>query len=46
MLGVPFEMKDIAYENDFWPTGIKYTRFDFKRGQHFLDKRPPINNQL
>nr|CAI5856665.1 unnamed protein product [Callosobruchus analis] len=26
-----------VFEQDFWPRGVFYDRFDFKRGDHFLD---------
>lgn len=36
MIGVPLQMRELIYDNAFWPKGVKFQRFDFKIGQHFL----------
>lgn len=41
LIGMPLQLKDEAYSNNFWPRGIRYERFNFQIGQHFLDKQPP-----
>lgn len=38
LVGVPLNLKDTIYENDFWPNGIRYERFDFRLGKRFLDR--------
>lgn len=37
LVGIKTEFKDLIYKNAFWPEGIEFSRFDFRRGQHFLD---------
>lgn len=37
LVGIKPDLKDLAYNSTFWPEGIEFSRFDFKRGQHFLD---------
>lgn len=37
MVGVPLEYKEAVYKNDFWPVDISFDRFNFIRGQHFLE---------
>lgn len=36
MIGVEPHLKHQIYESSFWPKNIIYSRFNFKRGQHFL----------
>ncbi|EFA04785.1 hypothetical protein TcasGA2_TC014834 [Tribolium castaneum] len=36
LVGVPTTYKEV-YNEQFWPRGIRYTRFDFRKGKHFLD---------
>lgn len=36
MIGVPLRMKELIYDSEFWPKGVKFQRFDFRIGQHFL----------
>lgn len=38
LVGVPLKIKEEIYNNEFWPKGINFARFDFRRGQHFLEK--------
>lgn len=37
MVGLQFTLHDLIYDNNFWPSGVAYERFDFKRGRRFLD---------
>ncbi|XP_044764706.1 uncharacterized protein LOC123321301 isoform X1 [Coccinella septempunctata] len=39
LVGVPITMKEEIYKSEFWPSGIRYSRFDFTKGQHFLEKQ-------
>lgn len=39
LVGVPITMKEEIYKSEFWPLGIRYSRFDFTKGQHFLEKQ-------
>lgn len=38
IVGVDVEHKDTVYESSFWPIGIKFSRFLFHLGGHFLRK--------
>lgn len=38
LIGVKQILKDEVYREDFWPKGIHYQRFNFRIGQHFLEK--------
>lgn len=38
LIGVPFDLMDSVYNTTFWPQGIRFERFSFRRGQHFLEK--------
>lgn len=44
MIGVPMDLIDRIYEKEFWPSGIAFSRFDFKRGRHFLENTPRRNS--
>lgn len=37
LVGVDPNLKSIVYEPNFWPRGVAFDRFNFRRGQHFLD---------
>lgn len=37
MVGVDPDFKNSVYNASFWPKGVAYRRFDFFKGQHFLD---------
>lgn len=37
LIGVNPKLRDLVYKEDFWPKKVAYARFDFKKGQHFLD---------
>lgn len=39
MVGVPMEVKEEVYKNEFWPIGVSFNRFNFMRGQKFLEQR-------
>lgn len=39
MIGVPTSLQETIYKDDFWPRGIGFERFDFRRGQHFLEMK-------
>lgn len=39
LVGVNPARKEEIYETGFWPRGIRFDRFDFRRGQHFLDSQ-------
>jgi hypothetical protein len=28
----------------FWPRGIRYSRFDFRKGEHFLNSNIKVNS--
>jgi hypothetical protein len=32
-----------VYDKNFWPRGIRYSRFDFRKGEHFLDSNIKVN---
>lgn len=36
MVGFNAEERDKVYTNSFWPAGVRFERFDFYRGGHFL----------
>lgn len=38
MVGVPYNLQEVIYKNEFWPKGISYGRFNFRQGRHFLDQ--------
>lgn len=44
MVGVPLTMKEEVYKNDFWPVGVSFARFNFMRGQHFLEAQPNLKS--
>ena len=46
MVGLDIELKEIAYDPNFWPTEINVSRFNFYKGKHFLEKQPGIEEQL
>lgn len=37
LVGVDQTLKDTVYYEHFWPRGVAFDRFDFRKGQHFLD---------
>lgn len=37
LIGVDPAIKEEIYKSEFWPRGVNFDRFDFRRGQHFLD---------
>lgn len=39
LVGVDPIAKEKVYGNEFWPKGIRFDRFNFRRGQHFLESR-------
>lgn len=43
MIGVPMDLIDQVYDSGFWPSGIAFSRFDFKRGHHFLESSPQMS---
>lgn len=43
MIGMSVQQKDSVYKAEFWPKGIHFERFDFRRGQKFLDNRQDEN---
>jgi len=44
MVGVDLQLKEQVYSEDFWPEGVRFTRFNFIIGRHFLDQ--PTNSIL
>ena len=38
LVGVDPRLKDTVYDVNFWPRGVAFDRFNFNRGQRFLDK--------
>lgn len=47
LVGVPLNMRETIYMQEFWPRGIQFQRFNFKLGQHFLNPNTevPLNTQ-
>lgn len=43
LVGVDPCLKEMIYEHSFWPKGIAFERFNFRRGQHFLDNPHQTN---
>jgi len=39
MVGLKTELKNLAYDENFWPAGVAFSRFNFTLGRRFLDKR-------
>lgn len=39
MIGVEEHLKDRVYTAEFWPSGVNFERFDFRRGRRFLDNQ-------
>lgn len=37
MIGIDPSLQEMVYNSKFWPSGIVYDRFDFKKGRRFLD---------
>lgn len=46
LIGVDPRFKETVYEQTFWPNGVAFERFNFKRGQHFLDNPRQENTGL
>ncbi|KAK9878618.1 hypothetical protein WA026_022879 [Henosepilachna vigintioctopunctata] len=44
LIGVENQYKDQVYNTKFWPTGVAFSRFNFKIGHHFL--KDGISQQL
>lgn len=44
MVGLDPELHDLVYDSKFWPSGIMYDRFDFKKGRRFLDNTKHQSN--
>lgn len=42
LIGVPTQLKETVYESSFWPKGIRFERFDFRLGRHFLDSHSDV----
>lgn len=45
LIGVNSVYKNVIYNDSFWPKGVMYQRFDFIRGEKFLDN-PKFKNNL
>lgn len=45
MVGVEPELKDLVYDQAFWPRGIMYQRFDFSLGRNFLAPHQALQTQ-
>ncbi|KAJ3657792.1 hypothetical protein Zmor_009572 [Zophobas morio] len=39
LIGVQPKHLEAVYSKKFWPQGIRYSRFNFKKGEHFLEKK-------
>nr|XP_023019147.1 uncharacterized protein LOC111507981 [Leptinotarsa decemlineata] len=37
-IGLNFNMKEDAYNNNFWPRGVAVCRFDFRKEEKYLDR--------
>lgn len=37
LVGLDPALKSTVYNTNFWPKGVGFERFNFRRGQHFLD---------
>jgi hypothetical protein len=44
LIGVQPAYKEAVYDKNFWPRGIRYSRFDFRKGEHFLDSNIKVNS--
>jgi hypothetical protein len=45
LIGVQPAYKEAVYDNNFWPRGIRYSTFDFRKGEHFLDRNIKVNSR-
>lgn len=39
IVGVSLDLKEDIYKEKFWPVGVTYSRFNFARGKHLLNKK-------
>lgn len=46
LVGVDPTIKDLVYSASFWPTGVAYERFDFVKGQRFLDNQKTTSGNI
>lgn len=37
LVGIKPGLSEVVYNSNFWPAGVAYSRFNFRKGQHFLD---------
>lgn len=44
-MGLEPSLKTVVYDSNFWPKGVAFARFDFKRGQQFLDNPRNLQNR-
>ncbi|CAH1107492.1 unnamed protein product [Psylliodes chrysocephalus] len=45
LVGTDLSLKNVIYEQNFWPAGVAFERFNFKKGQHFLDNNRENKNE-
>lgn len=45
LIGVEPHLKQQIYESNFWPKKVVYDRFNFKRGQHFLQNGQTLHTE-
>ncbi|KAG5875993.1 hypothetical protein JTB14_026198 [Gonioctena quinquepunctata] len=45
LVGVNPSLKDTVYKENFWPRGVAFSRFNFNKGQHFLDNPRQNHNE-
>lgn len=46
LIGVDPTFQEMVYQQNFWPQGVAFQRFNFKKGQHFLDNPRQMNTGL
>lgn len=46
MIGVDPEFKDTVYRENFWPSGVRFERFNFGLGRNFLEANRRMSSNL
>lgn len=46
LIGVDPSVKDSVYSASFWPKGVAYERFNFVKGQRFLDNQKTTGESI
>jgi hypothetical protein len=44
LIGVQPAYKEAVHDKNFWPRGIRYSRFDFRKREDILDRKIKVNS--